>query len=113
MNQNERPIDLLKWTCSVRCVVVLSFPEGMEGDAEEPESPLSWLPAPLRKPLVAGYLIIHLLWPTWQPFVFHYVFGPPCLCLSGLYSCCISVCSYFLFQPSNALGDVVIINEYT
>lgn len=64
------------------CLVVFSFPEEMEGDSEEPESRLSWLPAPLRKPLVTGYLTIHLLWPTQQPFIFECVFGPLSLCFS-------------------------------
>lgn len=45
----------------------LSFPEEIERDTEEPESHLSWLPAPLRKPLVTGYLMIHLLWSIQQP----------------------------------------------
>lgn len=58
MNLNSRAISCLSRRVS-HCwsLVVLSFPEEMEGDSEEPESRLSWLPAPLRKPLVAGYLL--------------------------------------------------------
>ena len=37
----------------------LSFSEQIEGDIEEPESRLSWLPASLRQPLVTGCSISH------------------------------------------------------
>lgn len=45
-----------RWTLHCLCLVVFSFPEEMEGDSEEPESYLSWLRTPRRKPRVTGCL---------------------------------------------------------
>ena len=75
----------------------LSFPEEIEGDTEEPESRLSWLPAPLRKPLVTGSLIIHLLQPTQPPFT-----SNVSLALSVFISQAFYYCSYsilFIHPP--------------
>lgn len=94
--RTHRPVDLLKRN-PFPVVHCLSFPEETDGDSEEPESRLSWLPAPLRKPLATGCSINTVV------LVFSCVFGPLCLCFSGFYS-------GLLFLPSNALRYVVIIH---
>lgn len=87
---------------------MLSFPEETEGDTEEPESRLSWLPAPLRKPLVTGHLITHLLANT-AASVSQCVFGLLCLCsqaLTSVVSLCLSnVSSHIYYMPDEHLSS--------
>lgn len=83
---------------------MLSFPEETGGDSEEPESRLSWLPAPLRSPLVAGYLNIHLLAKA-------AVFFSPLVFLSQAFSSnSLSNCLNFFILPANAPGNGVVMS---
>lgn len=76
----------------------LLFPEETEGDADEPESRLSWLPASLRSPLVSGYscsCIQNVFNTFYYLSVWHFYFVSPVLlsvCPGCSSATCVSGC---------------------